>query len=314
MTVTKTLFTAAPPQPQPPGAAEPPPRATLTPVDRAAARATLEDVAYEHVRAVRNLMIELQWGGAAAAWVVAARGALSSLRRMAQQIELGDLDEGISVFLEALDQAVVQQAIPPELARALTDRYAPLAKAFPRAFALESDRDRREPLLVQSLLGQVPGMDPLSVQRLFAVGLGRLDSLFRATAEEVAIVADLPIPLAAALVEKAQELRQTAAPPEIADPGRVLGPLLAVLKRQQQEYSRAAQGWSADNLAAKRRHRRERERTFQKIKGAVARLGEVEFALRLQTYSFARRIDELQQFIEQAGGQERSRSHGRAHA
>jgi hypothetical protein len=143
--------------------------------------------------------------------------------------------------------------------------------------------------------------------RLFAVGLGRLDSLFRATAEEVAVVADLPTPVAAALVDKAQELRRgnagaSAGLAEIADARRVLAPLLSTLKKQQQEYSRAALGWSADNLAAKRHHRRERELTFMKIKGAMARLGDVDFALRLETYSFARRIDELEQHLQQTGG------------
>ena len=45
------------------------------------------------------------------------------------------------------------------------------------------------------------------VQRLYAVGLGRLDTLLKATAEEIAVVADLPQPVAAAVVAKVQELR-----------------------------------------------------------------------------------------------------------
>jgi hypothetical protein len=277
----------------------------LSAADRAAARATLSDLAAEHVRPVRSLMLELQWGGSAVAWTVAARGALSSLRRMAEQVEMEALNQAISAFLIPLDHAVVNEFITEDLGRQLTATYAALVSALPGAFELEGDRDRREPLLVQSVLGQVPGLEPLMVQRLFAVGLGRLDSLLRATAEEVAVVADLPGPTAAALVAKAQELRRTAGgggPPEITDARRVLEPLVATLKSQQQEYTRAAQGWSADNLAAKRRHRRDRELTFLKIKGAVARLGDVDFALRLQTYSFARRIDELEQYLQQAGG------------
>jgi hypothetical protein len=275
--------------------------AVLSDADRAAARATLSDLAAEHVRPVRNLMLELQWGGSAVAWTVAARGALSSLRRMAEQIEMEVLNQAISAFLIPLDHAVVNEFITEDLGRQLTATYAALVSALPGAFELEGDRDRREPLLVQSVLGQVPGLEPLMVQRLFAVGLGRLDSLLRATPE----VADLPGPTAAALVAKAQELRRTGGgggPTEITDAKRVLEPLVAALKVQQQDYTRAAQGWSADNLAAKRRHRRDRELTFLKIKGAVARLGDVDFALRLQTYSFARRIDELEQYLQQAGG------------
>ena len=303
----KTLITV--PLPQPGGSkVETPPKVPRTPADQRAARATLEDLATEHVRAVRNLMLELEWGGsgAAVAWTVAARGALSSLRRMAEQVEMESLNQAISAFLEVLDQAVVNEVITDDLARAFSVQYAALVKALPGAFSLERDRDRREPLLVQSVLGQVPGLEPLMAQRLFSVGLGRLDSLLRATAEEVVVVADLPAPVAAALVDKAQELRcvdgATGGTPDLRNARRVLAPLLDTLIRQQQEYCRAAQGWSTDKLTAKRRHRRERELTFLKIKGAMARLGDVDFALRLETYSFARRIDELEQYLQQADG------------
>jgi hypothetical protein len=273
--------------------------------DRTAARATFEDLATEHLRPVRNLMLELEWGVAGGAWLVAARGALSSLRPMADQIEATDISDAIGGFLAVLDQALVAGTIAPELGRQLVAACGPLARALPRAFDLRAERDRREPLLVQSLLGQVPGLEPLLLQRLFAVGLGRLDSLFRATAEEIAVVADLPAGVASALVEKARELRTGVPPgvePTITDAARALGPLLATLKRQHHDYTRAAEGWSADDLLAKRPHRHHREQTFLRIKLAVTRLGDVDLALRLETYSYARRIDELEAYLQQAGG------------
>src|SRR4051794_18514653 len=56
--------------------------------DLAALHATFEDLAIDHVRPVRTLMVELAWGDAPSTWVALARPALRSLRSMAAQVEL----------------------------------------------------------------------------------------------------------------------------------------------------------------------------------------------------------------------------------
>jgi hypothetical protein len=257
------------------------------------------------VRPLRNMMIDLKWGEPVSIWLDLARPALKSLRQMADQVELTDLVKAIDGFSAALDKAVqggsaasVEQSRDPLLAA-----YAPMAKALPRAFELEGERDRREPIIVQALLRQVASLEPLMVQRLYAVGLGRLDTLLRATAEEIAVVADLPGPVASAVVAKVQELRRGAdAAADVANTRRVVQPLVRSMEASQHSYEKAAAGWSADAVAQKRRHRQQRESTYLQIKVALARAGEVDLVQRMETLPFARRIDELERYLRVAAG------------
>lgn len=276
-----------------------------TAADQAAVRATFEDLAVAHVRPLRNMMIDLKWGEPVTAWLDLARPALKSLRQMAEQVELADLVKGIDGFTAALDKAVqggagssVEQTREPLLAA-----YAPMARALPRAFELDGERDRREPIIVQSVLRQVSVLEPLMVQRLYAVGLGRLDTLLKATAEEIAVVADLPAPVAAAVVAKVQELRrggESAA--ELGNPRRAVQPLVRSLETVQHGYDKAAAGWSGDAVTAKRRHRREREQLFLQIKVVLARAGEVDLVQRIEPLPFGRKIDELERYLREASG------------
>jgi hypothetical protein len=303
--INQTLETLFPsgqaPRPARPAAAR---HGVSTPADQAAVRATFEDLAIAHVRPLRNMMIDLKWGEPVSVWLELARPALKSLRQMAEQVELTDLVKAVDGFVTALEKAVQGSSATLEQTRdTLLNAYAPLIKALPRAFELEGERDRREPIIVQSVLRQVSVLEPLMVQRLYAVGLGRLDTLLKATAEEIAVVADLPQPVAAAVVAKVQELRRgPESAPDLANSRRAVQPLVRSLESIQHSYEKAASGWSAAAVTAKRRHRKEREVTFLQIKVALARAGEVDLVQRIDTQSYARRIDELERYLREAGG------------
>jgi hypothetical protein len=297
----ETLFPAG--QPRPPRAATPR-HGVSTAADLAAVRATFEDLAIAHVRPLRNMMIDLKWGEPVAIWLDLARPALKSLRKMADQVELTDLVKALDAFSTSLDKTVQGSQANTEAAReALLAAYAPLAKALPKAFELEGERDRREPIIVQALLRQVPVLEPLMVQRLYAVGLGRLDTLLKATAEEIAVVADLPAPVATAVVAKVQELRRGPdGAADVANTRRAVQPLVRSLESIQHSYEKAAAGWSAAAVAAKRKHRKERELAFLQIKVTLARAGEVDLVQRIDAMSYARRIDELERYLREAAG------------
>jgi len=297
----ETLFPGG--QARPPRAATPR-HGVSTAADLAAVRATFEDLAIAHVRPLRSMMIDLKWGEPVAIWLDLARPTLKSLRKMADQVELTDLVKAIDAFSTALDKAGQGSAASIEATRdALLAAYAPLIKALPRAFELEGERDRREPIIVQSVLRQVSVLEPLMVQRLYAVGLGRLDTLLKATAEEIAVVADLPAPVATAVVAKVQELRRGPdGAADVANTRRAVQPLVRSLESIQHSYEKAAAGWSAAAMTAKRKHRKDREQTFLQIKVTLARAGEVDLVQRIDPLSYARRIDELERYLREAAG------------
>jgi len=139
--------------------------------------------------------------------------------------------------------------------------------------------------------------------RVFAVGLNRLESLFRASAEEIAVVAELPLEVAGAIVGKVEEFRRTTpagvASTESPTVRRQIEALVNALEAQHQAFERASQGWSRDSLAAKKRTRRERDTAWLQMKVALARLGEIDFLVRLEKLAFARRLEDLGRFARE---------------
>jgi hypothetical protein len=270
--------------------------------DLAAVRSVFEDVAVSHVAHVRDVMLELRYGNADPRWIEATKPPLRSLRTMAEQMELGDLCEALDAFCVAVDASVANRAdITEEDKAELQRRYARLIELIPQAFELDGERDRREPLIVEALLCQVPGVEQPTIEKLFAVGLNRLEALMSADASEVAAVTGLRPELATAIVERFRSYRATAttgvlAPDPAAEVSR-LRELLRLLSLQQDDFVRASNEWSQEALKRKREMRKQREQTFQQIKVALARLGQREHLQRLEKLPFQDRIATLDQYL-----------------
>jgi hypothetical protein len=286
------------------GAPAPPPPAPAAGVstesDLRAVMATFEDLAVGHSAEVRSLMMEVRWGEAQTSWLELARPALKSLRAMAGQVGHDALTGALDGFGAALDEAL-RPGAAPTVGAATRDKllaaYAPLVAALPAAFELQGERDRREPVVVRALLAQVPGLEPLMIDKLMAAGLTRLEALFQARADEVAAVSGLPADIAAAIVARVQAWkRATPAPfatPDRAATARELLALVESLAAHHAAFEEAARGWSEGDRDAKRRLRRERDLTASQITIVLARLGEVDLALALERQAFAQRLEEL---------------------
>ena len=282
---------------QPPQA---PAAGVSTESDLRAVMATFEALAVGHSAEVRSLMMEVRWGEAQTSWFELARPALKSLRAMSGQVGHDALTAALDGFGAAVDELLRPGAAPtvgPAQRDKLLAAYAPLVATLPAAFELQGERDRREPIVVRALLAQVPGLEPLMVDKLMAAGLTRLEALFQARADEVAAVTGLPGDLASAIVARVQAWKRATpaalATPDRAGTARELGALVEALETQHAGFEEASRGWSERDQQAKRRLRRERETTFLQITIVLARLGEVDLALALERCSFARRLEEL---------------------
>jgi len=263
------------------------------------------DVAVAHVAQVRDVMLELRYGDAAPAWVESTQPALRSLHKMAAAMDLVDLCQALDEFCLAVDDAVSGRARITDDGKAeLLRRYQRLIELIPQAFELDAERDRREPIIVEALLYQIDGVERRTVEKLFAVGLSRLDALLQASADEIAVVAGLRQDLAEAIVEQFRSYRvgassALAAPDPLAE-RRQLGDLLIMLSVQNDEHNHAATKWTDEARARKRDARKQRDQTFQRIRVALARLGERDQLAKLEKMPFDERIAALDRYLSAA--------------
>jgi len=289
-----TTDQSAPTAPAPSGAG------VSTAEDLAAVRGVFNEVAAVHVSQVRDIMLEVRYGDANPVWIESTKPALRSLRAMAGQMELVDLVEALDQFCAAVDAAVANRMNDDDKLE-LMRRYERLIELIPNAFALDVERDRREPIIIDALLSQVEGVERPTIEKLSAVGLNRLDALIATNVDDLVAIASLRRPLADAIVAHFRTYRATAqsmmSAPDPVSEKKQLHDLVIVMSLQNDEFNRAASGWTDEARATKRTLRKQREQTFQKIKVALARLGERDQLSRLERLPFNERIATLDRYL-----------------
>jgi hypothetical protein len=263
-------------------------------------------LAANHMRQVRDFMIDLKWGEALHDWVPICEPAVRSLRRAAERLDLTELCAALDGFRDALSEAsrAEQVAIAGDAKDKLIASYDALLAVMPEAFALESDRTQREAVIIQSLLLQVPDVRKVTIDKLYGAGLTTLDVMFAATVEDMVATTGVQTWLAERIVERFQTYRRElrAVVPDAARSGereRLRG-LVKELRQEHEEYESAAKGWSEDATVKKRQLRQARDATLLEVKVVLARLGEVERLGSIERVPFEKKIAELESFLADA--------------
>jgi hypothetical protein len=276
--------------------------------DLAAVRKMFDEVARGYVAQLRNVMLEVKWGEARTEWLSVCDAVLKSVRRMAEKMELSDLCIGLDGFQGAI--AKVRKAGQGNVAGADRDAlllaYQPLLNAMPQVFELDAERNRREPVILQSLLRQVADVEKLTIDRLYAAGLTSLDVFYQAKPDEIAATTSITLELATRIVELFAQYRAAGGAhvgaAAMADEYKLLTQLTAQLRKQHVAFEEAAAAWSRDAIAKKKELRRTRAVTLQQIHVALARLGEVDRVGELEKLSFRGKIEQIERYLEKARG------------
>jgi len=285
---------------------------TSTASDLAAARRLFDELAVDHVTQVRDVMLELSLGDVPLTWVESTKPALRSQRAMAQQMEQTELCGALDEFCTAVDHTVAtgQAQVTDQRKAELQTKYAKLIELIPKAFELDAERDRREPVIVEILLRQVDGVEDLTIHKLFAVGLGRLVPLLQANASDLAAASGIPLEVATAIVARLRGYRDSATStmtaPDSAAEHRELRTLVTAMKQQHDDFERASAGWSERDRTSKRSLRKFREQTWLRVKLALARLGERDRLARLDKLPFGDRIGDLDRYLAEVASARRT--------
>ncbi len=276
-------------------------------VDLAPVRELFAQLAANHMRHVRDFMIDVKWGEAAREWIDLCLPLVVSLSSAADKLDLKEVSSGLNVFAQQLRLAAEtggERTVTGVMREQLLETYEKLALTLPQAFALDRDRSAREAVIVHALLLSVPDVRKVTIDKLHAAGVATLEVLFRASASELAQVAGISECLSERIIERFRTYRSelTAASPQDARAveRERLNSLLLQLRKQHERYETAALAWSAEAKADKREWFRAREETWLAIRVLLARFGEVERLGDIERVPFSQRVVLLEGYIEEA--------------
>lgn len=260
-------------------------------------------LAANHVRQVRDFMIDLRLGEATVAWIGICEPALRLLRRASDKLGLTDLCGGLDCFCETLaaTRAMGGPTVDGEQRRSLLASYEELSALMPQAFALDLDGEQREGAILQSLLLQVPNVKKVTIDKLYAAGLTTLQALFLANPGDVAAATGIAEPLAARIVEHFRayrdKVRGSVPDTTRASEREQIAQLVARLRAEHDEYERVSLSWSDEASHRKKELRDARARTALEIQLVLARLGEVEALKEIERLPFAQKLARLESFL-----------------
>lgn len=277
-------------------------------VDLAPVRELFASLAANHMRHVRDFMIDVKWGEAPRDWLEICVPAVTSLKRAADRLEIPELGTALESFGSAIKDELASDDASKTIAGATKERllgsYEQLVTILPQAFALDRDRSQREAVIIQSLCLSVPDVRKVTIDKLHAAGLTSLATLFEAKPDEVSQVAGIPLALAQRIVERFQAYRQelaNASPQDARAAERErLATLTEKLTEQHRGYEEAADAWGPEAKAKKRDLFRAREETWLEISLLLARFGEVERLQGIEKVPYAARITQLTDWLEEA--------------
>ncbi len=272
------------------------------PEDMLEPQALFAQIAATQTRPIRDFMVELKLGEASREWVRVCMPGVKSLRKSAQEMGLPELAKALDGYLAALELADTHEsAVVTSAAKDLiTGAYQDLHAQLPGAFSLEEDGDRREPIIVQSLLAQIPDVRKVALDKIYAAGLTALSAFYVAKPSDIAEATGLPLDLCQRICERFQRYRrQISEMPPDADrtaEHKKLAELTTLLGNLNAAYEgRGVVG--AAKTPDKKQIRQERNETMLEITVLLARLGEVRRVELLERLPFERKLEELERYL-----------------
>ncbi|HEY3821670.1 MAG TPA: helix-hairpin-helix domain-containing protein [Polyangiaceae bacterium] len=274
--------------------------------DLAEVRSLFAQLAANHVRQVRDFMIDLRWSDATADWIGICEPALKSLRRAADKLELAELCTALDAFSASLTgtQSNGSRTIDGERRASILKSYETLSAVMPQAFALDLDRSQREAVILQSLLLQVPDVKKVTVDKLYAAGLTTLEAMLLATPGDIVATTGIDEALAQRIVsrfgEYKEQVRKAVPDATRANEREKVAELTARLRREHTAFESAAKAWTREADEQKKELRRARAQTLLDIQLVLARLGEVDRIKEIERLPFDRKLVHLESFLEEA--------------
>ncbi|MFO0550614.1 MAG: zinc ribbon domain-containing protein [Polyangiaceae bacterium] len=291
--------------------APPPPRAPSLPplegaptaeneFDQEQARQLFSELVVANAQPIRDFMIEVRLGEPHRAWLDACEPAIAAILRSAEGMGMTELVMKLRAFLVKLGAARVdaEPIVRGDARERLIDAYSDLIVFFPEAFALETESNRREAVIVTALLSKVPGLHRLGADRIHATGMASLGLFYVSRPQEIAELGGVSLEVAERVIERFRAYRRESS--ELSPvKGRLAERTLLARATDELERANAAYDHAPPVSAERRVHRRERALVMADIAVLLARLGQVERLEKIETQAFTARVEGLRACVEE---------------
>ena len=259
-------------------------------------------IAANYATPLKGFMFELQRGTASKHEIELCRPVLDGIRGAVEIMNLPQTVQRISDLDDALLLALgsKERLVNSDIRRRILFSYEALERIMPEAFRLGDEGEKREDIIIKSLLKQIPRLGCVTLEKLYRAGLGSLDALFLANKEDLAAATGVSGRICELICDNVAQHRQKLGTlPDDAAQSVWRGRLAALVNslRDEIDAARAPNGSPAWPTSEEQRRRNQRQLYFLKITVILAEMGELEILGRLHKVSFKRRIQILDEYL-----------------
>lgn len=268
----------------------------------AAVRELFIQIAANYATPLKSFMFELQRGTASKGEIELCRPVLDGIRGAIEIMNLpqavhriSDLDDALLLALSS-NERLVNGAIRQRI----LSSYEALVRIMPEAFRLGDEGEKREDIIIKSLLKQIPRLGCVTLEKLYRAGLGSLDALFLANEEDLAAATGVSGRMCELICDKvAQHRQELGTLPDDAAQSVWRGRLAALVNslRDEIDAARAPNGSPVWPTSEEQRRGNQRQLYFLKITVILAEMGELELLGQMHKVSFKRRIQILDEYL-----------------
>ena len=293
-----------------PGAAEA--HSVPSPADVAAVEELFKQIAVTQLGPVRDFMVELDQGTPTKDWLSVCLPAVATLQKSAGKMGVTTITGALDKLHEKLTAAEKSDGstVGEDDKVAIVQAYNALARELPDVYEASVERDRREPVIVQSLLRQVAGVREVALGKLYAAGLNNLQMFLEARPAEIAETTGLPLGLCQEICARFEsyQSKHDSVPPDSKRPQELdqLETLKRELNAANEAFARGKSGWSPEAAADRRSARKQRTETLLRVNLVLARLGAVDLVSQLERLPFERKVAAIDAFLEAARAAQKS--------
>ena len=261
-------------------------------------------IAASYASPLKSFMFELQRGTASKDEIELCRPVLDGIRGAVEIMNLPQTVQRISDLDDALLLALgsKERLVNSDIRRRILSSYEALERIMPEAFRLGDEGQKREDIIIKSLLRQIPGLGCVTLEKLYKAGLGSLDALFLANKDDLAAATGVSGRMCGLICDKVARHRQALATLTTDASQFWRGRLAAVTNRLRDEIEaeRSPNGPRALPRSEEQHRRHQRQLYFLEITVILAEIGELNLLSRMHKLSFKRRIEILDEYLTSA--------------